>query len=213
MLPRSDHVPKRLSATIVDQRCAAQYGQYSAPMYKISGTVLPALFCSVSGGWPLIWIGAFTCTAWEGTPTVLKTDMGTLVIWATVVASVATHVVLPGVVGDPLKTLMSTSAATMTTTSPMASQVNRPAGRPLEALAGGRVFGRAGGRLAAWVAGRLDATFFFDAGDLATVLLGALRTTNLVDRTLASAAGVVLSSFHYGRNFVASSGRDRHHRS
>ena len=41
MLPRSDHVPKRLSAMIVGQRCAAQYGQYSAPRYKISGTVVP----------------------------------------------------------------------------------------------------------------------------------------------------------------------------
>ena len=146
------------------------------------------------------------------TPTALKTDIGTVVIWANVVGSTGENVDLPGVVGECFKTLISTSAATMTTTRPIASQVNRPAGRPLEARAGGRLFGGPGGRLAAWVAGRLDATFFFDAGDLATVLLGALRTTNLVDGTLASAAGVVLSRFHYGRYFVASSGRDRHHR-
>src|SRR6476661_9469639 len=32
-----EKVPNRLSATIIDQRSAAQYGQYSAPMYSISG--------------------------------------------------------------------------------------------------------------------------------------------------------------------------------
>src|ERR1035437_9463741 len=31
MLPRPDHVPNRLNAMMVDQRCAAQNGQYSAP--------------------------------------------------------------------------------------------------------------------------------------------------------------------------------------
>ena len=30
-------VPKRLSALTIAQRCAAQYGQYSAPMYSTSG--------------------------------------------------------------------------------------------------------------------------------------------------------------------------------
>jgi hypothetical protein len=86
-----------------------------------------------------------------------------------VVASVAVKVPFPATAGVPLKTLTSTKVATMTTTNPMASQVNSPAGRPFEDLAGVR----AGERLAAWVAGRLDAVLFFDAGFLATVLLGA----------------------------------------
>src|SRR6185437_9645450 len=47
-----EKVPNRLSATIIDQRSAAQYGQYSAPMYSISG--LPP---EVSGVPPLaVWI-------------------------------------------------------------------------------------------------------------------------------------------------------------
>src|SRR6478609_5233341 len=32
-----EKAPNRLRATIIDQRSAAQYGQYSAPMYSISG--------------------------------------------------------------------------------------------------------------------------------------------------------------------------------
>src|SRR5258708_38526533 len=39
-------VPNRLSATAIDQRMAAQYGQYSAPMYSISG--LPPLVSGLS---------------------------------------------------------------------------------------------------------------------------------------------------------------------
>jgi hypothetical protein len=109
--------------------------------------------------------------------------------------------------GPPLATLMMTRVATMTTTSPIASHENSPAGRPLEDFAGGR----AGARLAACVAGRFDAVFFFDAGDLATMLLVALRTTNLVDGTSTSTAAPALSSFHYGRNLESPSGRDRHH--
>src|SRR5207244_10253132 len=47
-----EKVPNRLSATIIDHRSAAQYGQYSAPMYTISG--LPP---EVSGVPPLTgWI-------------------------------------------------------------------------------------------------------------------------------------------------------------
>ena len=96
----------------------------------------------------------------------------------------------------------------MTTTSPIASHVKSPAGRPLEDFTGALV----GARLAAWVAGRFDAMFFFDAGDLATLLLDALRTTNLVDGASTSTSGSVLSSFHYGRNFESPSGRDCDHR-
>jgi hypothetical protein len=114
-------------------------------------------------------MGAVTCTAWEVTPTALKTDIGTPVIWANVVGSTGENDDLPGVEGELLRTLMSTSATTMTTTSPIASHVNSPAGRPLEAF----LVGRTGVRLAACVAGRLEAVFFFDAGDLATMLLGA----------------------------------------
>ena len=35
-----ENVPNRLSATIIAQRSAAQYGQYSAPMYSTSGLPL-----------------------------------------------------------------------------------------------------------------------------------------------------------------------------
>src|SRR6266487_3709879 len=37
MVLSPENVPNRLRATIIDQRSAAQYGQYSAPMYSISG--------------------------------------------------------------------------------------------------------------------------------------------------------------------------------
>src|SRR4249919_3025310 len=37
MVLSPEKVPNRLRATIIDQRSAAQYGQYSAPMYSISG--------------------------------------------------------------------------------------------------------------------------------------------------------------------------------
>ena len=40
MVVSPENVPKRLSAMIIGQRSAAQYGQYSAPMYKISGLPL-----------------------------------------------------------------------------------------------------------------------------------------------------------------------------
>src|SRR4249919_3993840 len=48
MVLSPEKVPNRLRATIIDQRSAAQYGQYSAPMYSISG--LPP---EVSGVAPL----------------------------------------------------------------------------------------------------------------------------------------------------------------
>jgi hypothetical protein len=86
-----------------------------------------------------------------------------------VVASTGENDPLPLAAGEPLNTFTSTSVATMTTTRPIASHVKSPAGRPLEDFTGAF----AGARLAACVAGRLDAMFFFDAGDLATVLLGA----------------------------------------
>src|ERR1700746_2069275 len=40
MVLSPENVPNRLRATIIDQRSAAQYGQYSAPMYSISGLPL-----------------------------------------------------------------------------------------------------------------------------------------------------------------------------
>ena len=45
---RLEKVPNLLSATVIAHRSAAQYGQYSAPMYSISG--FP---CEVSGGAPV----------------------------------------------------------------------------------------------------------------------------------------------------------------
>src|SRR5919108_4648749 len=52
MVLSPENVPNRLSATIIDQRSAAQYGQYSAPMYSSSGLPL-----AVSGVPPeTVWI-------------------------------------------------------------------------------------------------------------------------------------------------------------
>ena len=75
-------------------------------------------------------------------PTVSKTEAGTFVTWLTVAASVAWKLDSLGD-EDPLVTLMMTSVATTTTTSPTAIQVNRPAGRPAVRLGG--CFLRCGG--------------------------------------------------------------------
>src|SRR5580693_237725 len=40
MVASPENVPNRLSATIIAQRSAAQYGQYSAPTYSTSGLPL-----------------------------------------------------------------------------------------------------------------------------------------------------------------------------
>src|SRR5579863_3952187 len=102
-------------------------------------------------------MGGVTCTTEDVTPTELKTDIGTFVIWEKVVASTGVKVPLPLAAGEPPTTLTITSVATMTTTSPMASHVKSPAGRPLEVFTG-----LAGGRFPplrpeACVAGRLAA--------------------------------------------------------
>jgi hypothetical protein len=67
----------------------------------------------------------------EVIPTVLKTEAGTDVSWATVVGLAACQFD-EALAGDPLPlaTLMMTRAATTTTTRPTASHVNSPAGRP-----------------------------------------------------------------------------------
>src|SRR5665213_417895 len=64
---------------------------------------------------------------------VSKTEEAMPVTSVAVVASVATHVPELVEVGPPLTTLTMTRAATMTTTTPTATQVKSPAGRPLEA--------------------------------------------------------------------------------
>jgi len=100
----------------------------------------------------MLW-GDVTGATGEETPTVLKTEAGTVVSSENVAESVAWNVDEPVEGDDPLVTLMMTSAATTSTTRPTASQVNRPAGRPFDALVGG----------------------LFGAGFFATVLLASLE--------------------------------------
>src|SRR5579863_6278479 len=76
MVLRPVSVPNLLRATIIDQRSAAQYGQYSAPMYSISG--LPF---AVSVGPVIDWgVAMIPLPA----PTVSRVLAGTLVtVWTT----------------------------------------------------------------------------------------------------------------------------------
>ena len=123
------NVPKRLSATIVVHRSAAQYGQYSAPTYWINGSDFP-LTVLTSAGCPLSGDGAVIGATGEVTPTVLNTDAGTEDNWLMVVASTASKVVDAFAAGEPLVILMTTRPITITRTTPTAIQVKRPAGRP-----------------------------------------------------------------------------------
>ena len=77
---RPEKVPNRLSATTIAHRSAAQYGQYSAPMYSTSG--LPP---DVSGVPPLIAIGRPDTPL--PAPTALRVLAGTLVVSVTTLAS------------------------------------------------------------------------------------------------------------------------------
>lgn len=76
--PRSVNAPNRDRATTTPHRCAAQKGQYSAPMYTTRG--LPSLM--VRAGWALI---AFGVVATAPAPTWSSTAAGTVVTaWVTV---------------------------------------------------------------------------------------------------------------------------------
>src|SRR5215475_5257897 len=76
-----EKVPNRLSATIIAQRSAAQYGQYSAPMYSISG--LPP---EVSGVPPLT---GEILPVNEPLPTLSSVLAGTFVVLDTTLARAA----------------------------------------------------------------------------------------------------------------------------
>src|ERR1700712_827449 len=52
--PRFEKLPKRDIAVTTAHRCAAQYGQYSAPTYSTLG------FPSAVSGVPVMWVGGFT---------------------------------------------------------------------------------------------------------------------------------------------------------
>src|SRR5450755_130340 len=73
-------VPNLLSATAMDHRIAAQYGQNSAPMYSISG--LPA--CT-SGG-PEMAVMGFGLFGTEPLPTAVSVAAGTPVTFLTTLA-------------------------------------------------------------------------------------------------------------------------------
>src|SRR5579875_3460660 len=98
-------VPKRDSAVATAHRSAAQYGQYSAPMYRISGLPL-----SVSAG-AVIFCGAVCAVP---VPTVSKVDEGTDRTLASTAADAALAVG-PFCVPDPPTTLTMISTATTTT--------------------------------------------------------------------------------------------------
>src|SRR5260221_11786001 len=110
---RGESVPNRVSATAMDQRMAAQYGQNSAPMYSISG--LPPL---VSGVAEIALIGRPPES--EPMPTVFRVPGGTPVTLLTTLAGRAVPVVE---LADPpldalLPSLMNTKGITIAITTP-----------------------------------------------------------------------------------------------
>src|SRR5580658_4308359 len=71
---RFERVPNRLSASASAHRSAAQYGQYSAPMYSTSG--LPF---SVRAGLVIVLSGATAAEPVGPAPTLFRTASGTAV--------------------------------------------------------------------------------------------------------------------------------------
>ena len=114
-MPRSGvvNVPNRLSATAIDQRSSAQYGQNSAPMYSISG--LPLL---VSAGPEIAFTGFGLYDRTEPLRTELSALAGTLV---TCRATLAGSTVPVGelALGVFRPVLSTTKTTTTTTTSTM----------------------------------------------------------------------------------------------
>src|SRR6204780_5670228 len=108
---RFENVPNLLSASASAQRSAAQYGQYSAPMYSTSG--LPFMVSALS---VIVLSGA---TSLGPAPTLLSTAAGTEVISVATVGTVLAVVVLLAVgAADVLcSDLMTTMATTITMTA------------------------------------------------------------------------------------------------
>ena len=121
-MPRSGVVnePNRLSATAIDQRSSAQYGQNSAPMYSISG--LPLL---VSGGPEIAFTGSGLNDRTEPLPTVASALAGTLVTCrATLVGStVPAGALALGVFFPALSTTKTTTTTTTRTMMPPVSSI------------------------------------------------------------------------------------------
>src|SRR5215472_3067772 len=102
-------VPNRLSATAIDQRVAAQNGQYSAPMYSISG--LPPDVSAL----PLIGlIGRFDAGS-EPMPTDARVLAGT---WVISCATAAVIGPLPSCGPGLVRLLMMSSATRIASTRP-----------------------------------------------------------------------------------------------
>src|SRR5215475_4138280 len=106
-----DSVPNRLRATAMDHRIAAQYGQYSAPMYSISG--LPLL---VSSG-PVTLVTGGEVVMTEPLPTVARALAGTPVTLLATLAGRGVRPVEVGVVVGELIDLTRMKATTMTMTA------------------------------------------------------------------------------------------------
>src|SRR5271165_6594837 len=117
-----ENVPNRLSATIIAQRSAAQYGQYSAPTYSTSGLPLAVRAA------PLIVVG-LAVTEPPPSPTESSALAGTLVTLDTTLARAAPvgpfgELSAAGLVFSLITTKATTIAST-TTTLPDAMRIRR----------------------------------------------------------------------------------------
>src|SRR5258706_2836825 len=111
--PRLLNVPNRLSAAIIAHRSAAQYGQYSAPIYRNSG--FPVGPVSVGGGFLMLCKGFCKFPV----PTVFETLGST---WVTAFNTAALAGVGAGPAPDgwcEMTTKATTIIATSTSTPPI----------------------------------------------------------------------------------------------
>jgi len=127
------NVPNRLSATAIDQRSSAQYGQNSAPMYSISG--LPFL---VSGVPEMARTGSGVKDRTEPLPTVLSALAGTLVTCRATPAGSTVPADEPDALGLPLPALTTRKTTTMATTRTMMPPVKSSRLRVSRRLAAAR---------------------------------------------------------------------------
>src|SRR6266581_1007202 len=122
MVLSPEKVPNRLRATIIDQRSAAQYGQYSAPMYSISG--LPP---EVSGVPPLTG-GIFPVNEPPPDPILSSVLAGTFVTLDTTLARAEPVGPFDALVAGllfALITMKATTTAITTTMLPDAMRIRR----------------------------------------------------------------------------------------
>src|ERR1700760_2864709 len=123
MVESPANVPNRLSAWIIAHRSAAQYGQYSAPMYSISGLPL-----AVSGV-PLVTALGFPLTWPPPSPILSDVLAGTLVRSDTTLARAAPvgpfDALVAGGLLFALTTMKATTIATTAMMLPAAIRIRR----------------------------------------------------------------------------------------